>query len=271
MTTAALAASLLAVLTPGASGRPLSGRPSSALHHVLLRAGKAAPLGRSNTVDSLNWAGYVVPAPAGHAVTSVSGRWVVPTAQLTPPGMSAAWAGIGGYSTGDLLQAGTTSDSAVFGSPQYYAWFELLPDSETLISGCSGDPSCTVNPGDSVAVSLTSLAGSHWHLAMSDDGHWSWEATVTYQSSGSSADWILEAPTLVVGPTPLANVGAMIFDGGNGFSLDGHPKTMNQDDHVAIRLSFGGVLPTATPSAIDGDGDGFRACSYGAACPALHS
>ncbi|HWW52659.1 MAG TPA: G1 family glutamic endopeptidase [Acidimicrobiales bacterium] len=282
---AALAGALLALAAPGASGHPTpsartaglqptpAARPArtTPLHHTLVRHGGAATAGRTNAVDSLNWSGYVDPAAAGQLVTAVSGRWVVPAAQLSPPGMSAAWAGIGGFNTPDLLQAGTTSNSAVFGAPQYYAWYELLPDSETLITGCSRDPNCTVNPGDSVAVQINSLGGSRWHIDISDDGHWSWSSVVTYHSSGASAEWILEAPSVLVGPTLLANVGSMIFDGDNRYRLDGRPRTMAQGNRVAIRLSFGGVIPTAAPSAIDAEGDGFRACSYGASCPPLNS
>ena len=50
------------------------------------------------------------------------------------------------YNTSDPVQAGTAEQSApdnpVLG-PQYYAWHELLPASETQLTGCTVTPATT--------------------------------------------------------------------------------------------------------------------------------
>ena len=127
-------------VTQGASARstPIGVLVQTDRHAVLPRAG--------GTVDSLNWSGYAV-TPPGRDVTGVSSSFVVPAAGLVPPGFAGTWTGIGGFGTTDLIQAGTSEQSLpslpVIG-PQYYAWYELLPQSETPLTGCRGDPTCAV-------------------------------------------------------------------------------------------------------------------------------
>ena len=97
---------------------------------------------RGDTADSLNWAGYAV--TPGSGISAVSGTFTVPSVGVLPPGFSASWAGIGGYTTSDLIQAGVSENSAIGGEllgGQYDAWYEILPASETPITGCSGDAS----------------------------------------------------------------------------------------------------------------------------------
>src|SRR3954447_13272321 len=80
-------------------------------------AGQTLPVRNADT-SSLNWSGYAVVGQAGHPITAVTQSWIVPTVSLAPPGFSSTWAGIGGYNTSDLIQAGTESDTAQ--TP--YAW-----------------------------------------------------------------------------------------------------------------------------------------------------
>lgn len=263
----ALAVLLLVLIQPAAlAGPPRVGAPRPVIHHVLARSAQAAPTG--STVESSNWSGYVDRAPSGRRITSVTGHWTVPSAQALPPGFSATWAGIGGFGTTDLIQAGTTTNS--FGGAQYYAWFELLPDAETPIGGCSRDSSCTVNAGDSVAVRITSTGGDGWRIDIDNQGHWSWSAAVSYRSKQLSAEWILESPS-VGSPSFLANVGAVTFDEGNGYGVDGQSRLLGQGAPVMVRLNFLGLTPVSVPSAVDADADGFRACAYGASCAPPHS
>ena len=120
---------------------------------------------------------------------------------------SSAWVGIGGFFTSssesnvynDLIQLGTEQDASSRGATQYYAWYEMLPSSETVIS------KFTIKPGDTITASLeetgTVTVGSGknqkteqaWILSMRD-GSEQWSTTVDYDSSLSSAEWIMEAP-----------------------------------------------------------------------------
>ncbi len=219
------------------------------------------------TADSLNWSGYAV--TPGSGVTAVNSTFTVPSAGLVPPGFAATWTGIGGYNTSDLIQAGTAEQSApdnpVLG-PQYYAWYELLPDSETQLTGCTGDANCTVTPGDNVTVNISQVSGNTWSIALTDAGKWSWSKNVTYASSESSAEWILEAPTLVA-QTVLAPVGTTHFGPTSTYTVGGTTHTIAQGDPTEIFLSPGAVNE-ATPSALAADGQSFNDCAYAQSCAA---
>jgi len=223
---------------------------------------------RAATETSLNWSGYVDVAPPDAAVTAVNGQWVVPSVQAVPPGFSAMWTGIGGYGTNDLIQAGVEQDS-VPGFAGYYAWYEMLPDSEMALTNCRGDVACAVRPGDTMTVSIRMAGTNTWLIAMSDAGHWSWSRTFAYVSRQASAEWILEAPSLFT-YLPLANLGTTTFDGANSYTLGGATRTILQGDPVQISIGlFVGF--EATPSAVDADADGFHDCTYQLSCPELSS
>jgi hypothetical protein len=222
------------------------------------------------TTDSLNWSGYAV---TGSGISGVSGTFVVPTAGDTPPGFAATWAGIGGYSTSDLIQAGVEEDSAPSNSllgDQYTAWYELLPASETPISGCTGSSDCTVNPGDHVSVTITSTGSNEWSISMSSSGtdNWTWSTTVPYTSSESSAEWILEAPTLVAAQTLIAPVGTVSFGPTSTWNdASGSGQTIAAGKPTQIVLSPGAV-DEATPSALASNGESFNDCAYAQSCAA---
>jgi hypothetical protein len=220
------------------------------------------------TASSLNWSGYAV-TPTGNGITAVNSTFVVPSAGLLPPGFAATWAGIGGYNTGDLIQAGTAEGSLPSNpllGPQYYAWYELLPAGETQLTNCSGDATCRVTPGDHITVTIRQVSGNTWNLAMADAGHWTWSKNVTYASSGSSAEWILEAPT-VVAQMLLAPVGRVAFGPTSTFTVGGATHTIAQGDPTQIALSPG-VINEATPSPLAADGQSFNDCAYAQTCSA---
>jgi hypothetical protein len=218
---------------------------------------------RDATVSSLNWSGYATVAPAGHPITAVSTHFIVPTVKRAPAGFSSTWAGIGGYNTQDLIQAGTESDTA--GAP--YAWYEILPASETPItSGCVGDNACTVRPGDNMTVTITSQGGDNWLISMVNANHWTWSLNLSYASTFSSAEWILEAPT-VGAQTVLANVGVQRFVPTNTYTIDGVTKVIKQGNPIKIILSPG-LVNEATPSALNAAGNAFNDCAYKNSCAA---
>jgi hypothetical protein len=235
---------------------------------VLVPAHKNELLPRhGGTADSLNWSGYAV-TPSGGGVTAVSSSFTVPSAGLVPPGFAATWTGIGGYNTSDLIQAGTAEQSVpsnpVLG-PQYYAWYELLPAGETQLTGCTGDANCTVTPGDNITVNIKQVSGSTWNIAMTNAGKWSWNQNVTYSSSESSGEWILEAPTLAVAQTLLAPVGTVHFGPTSTYTASGVTHTIAQGNPTQIFLSPG-VVNEATPSALASDGQSFNDCAYAQSC-----
>ena len=263
--TAALSLAAVGLLAPAAGAGGGTAAPALA-HERLLPAhvGQVLPTRNADT-SSLNWSGYAVVAQPGHPITAVTQRWVVPSVSTLPAGFSSTWAGIGGYDTGDLIQAGTESDTAQ--TP--YAWYEILPASETPItSGCVGDDTCTVQPGDDMSVTIASTGGNGWHLAMTNP-RWTWSLDLTYASTFSSAEWILEAPTVAV-QTVLANVGTQRFTSGapgNTFTVDGTVRQIGQGNPVRILLSPG-LVNEATPSALNPAGTAFNDCAWQQSCPA---
>jgi hypothetical protein len=225
----------------------------------------AGAAGTSVPNISGNWAGYEA---AGSNITSVSGQWTVPNAGTLPPGVSSTWTGIGGFSTSDLIQAGTQQSSApyssVFAGGAYGAWYELLPANPVFFTGCTGDSACTVNPGDLMKVVITNQGGNSWAISVTDSGHWSYSTTVNYVSSESSAEWIHEAPSAAGAvPIPVGNSGTVTFDdGGNSAAINGV-----SEDIAATGATSSVALPVeTTTSALDSAGDGFNVCTYSVSC-----
>ncbi len=83
--------------------------------------------------SSTNWSGYAVEtsisSPQSGAVLDVKGSCIVPAVNgaVTPNAYSSFWIRIDGYSSGSVEQMGTDSDTSS-GVPQYYAWYEMYPN-----------------------------------------------------------------------------------------------------------------------------------------------
>jgi hypothetical protein len=266
----AIATEIVAPGTTGAAPSTPAVVGGQARHGVLLPTHSGTTLPRhGGTVDSLNWSGYAV-TPSSHDITAVTSTFVVPTAGAVPPGFAATWTGIGGYSTSDLIQAGVSENSVPNNSvvgDQYGAWYELLPASETDLTSCTGKSSCPVSPGDKVTVSIGKAGANKWTISMADPTEgWTWKKTVSYTSSESSAEWILEAPTLV-SQTVLANVGTVSFGPTSTYVAGGHTSTIAQGSPTEIVLSPGAV-DEATPSALAANGQSFNDCAYAQTCAA---
>jgi len=241
--------------------------------------GVAADL-HSTVVDSANWSGYV---DKGTGISSVSTNFVVPGVNPFPPGgFAGLWAGIGGVDSSDLIQAGVsvqTLPSLPLVGPQYYAWYELLPGGEIPLTDCTAvgtgkAVTCAVAPGDAMAVNIQSVGGSSskWTITMANFtlGWTSTTPVADYKSSESSAEWILEAPTLLVLQSYLANVGRVAFTNST-FTEDGALKTIASGGPAQFDLTEPIILPViegATPSALGPDGKSFNDCAYARSCPA---
>jgi hypothetical protein len=240
------------------------------------------------TATSTNWSGYAVQTSD---ITAVSSTFTVPTAGLILPGFAATWTGIGGYSTTDLIQAGgghgegggsgiggySTTDLIQAGvaeqsfpstpllGDQYYAWYELLPNSETQLTNCVGNSACTVSPGDTVSVNIVESGSEVWTISVNDGSKWSWSDTqLSYKSSNSSAEWILEAPQIDDLPTLVAGVGTMHFGPTSTFTVgSGSPQPIAAGNPTKITMSSPvGIINFATPSALAPDGESFNVCAY---------
>lgn len=158
---------------------------------------------------SHNWAGYGV---SGGTYTGVTGTWTVPDSLPTSWKVSAdaAWVGIGGLSTKDLIQAGTQT-VFVNGRAEHQAWYETLPDAQQVIP-------FAIAAGDTVTVTLEEQRAGVWHLTfVNHTAGTTYAQDIPYASSHASAEWVLERPLAVTsagtGYVPLNAFGTMQFSG----------------------------------------------------------
>jgi hypothetical protein len=158
---------------------------------------------------------------------------------------SASWVGIGGSCLNadcasvdsTLVQTGTAQIIESDGTTVYYAWYELLPASETVIGTPTTNP---VFPGDSIKASVTCVNNCTanqqqlWSISIKDlTQNWSYSIQVAYASSLASAEWIEEAPTANGNVLPLANYGTVTFDPIDNGAAPGFANS-----------AFGGVGPS---------------------------
>jgi hypothetical protein len=239
---------------------------------TLIPADPGAALPRRDaTTTSLNWAGWVV--RPGLQITGVQSTFTVPKAKATPPGLSVSWAGIGGYGTQDLIQAGTASNSvAGFGGPRYYAWVEMLPAAEGRLINCSGDRQCSVSPGNRMSVDIHLVGTNLWSVSVVNIGRWSWHNNYGYRSCSCSAEWIFEAPSLGVAGvgvvSTVPDVGAAYFGTISNYTTGGHRHTIASGHPVRVNMGALGVSPEAITSNLAPNNQSFRVCTYALRCAA---
>ena len=207
------------------------------------------PRGAQDT--SQNWSGY---SATGGTYTAVSGTWTVP--QFTPDspaGADAAWVGIGGVNSRDLIQAGTQQTVSGTGSTQYQAWVETLPQASHPVP-------LAVHSGDSVTVNISLVPNSQnqWLVAFKNNttGQ-TYQVTETYASSKSSVEWIQEAPSAARGrQIPLDNFGTIDFSQGSAVK-NGQTVSIAGAGAQAVTMVGRGGQRLATPSTLGSDGASF--------------
>jgi hypothetical protein len=226
-------------------GGALSGTSGSAPAQTQPDTSSTTPARITDT--SSNWSGYVA---NGGTYTSVTGTWVVPQVGATTTGADATWVGIGGVTGTDLIQAGTQATVTGDGSVTYSAWTEILPD-------FSRTTPLQVTAGDTVTVMITEQTNGVWLIVMvNNTTSDSFEKTLRYASSRSSAEWVQEAPSTSRGIVPLSDFGTVRFIAGSAVR-----------DGVAMGLSALGATPVAMvnragqaialPSTLGADGSSF--------------
>jgi hypothetical protein len=201
----------------------------------------------SVTSSSSNWSGY---AASGGTFTSVTGTWTVPTVSPTSSGADATWVGIGGLTSSDLIQAGTQAMVDGSGTVEYSSWIEMLPQSSRNVP-------LSVSAGDSVTVTITQQSGNDWLIAMKNNTtNGTYNVTVQYDSSNSSAEWVQEAPSVGRGLVSLDQFGTVRFSGGSAVR-DGKTMSISALGAKAITMINGQGQAIAQPSTIASDGSSF--------------
>jgi hypothetical protein len=219
---------------------------------------------------SNNWSGY---AKTGAVFSSISGEWTVPTAFSDAGDHSSTWIGIDGWGNDNLIQTGTASNyssgflgTGLGGGPEYYAWWEVLPDDEQRFSS-------PVSPGDHM-LAIVSLNGDPapgsamtWLIfLMNQTKNWTETKTVTYSGQMASAEWITEAPAnciFILGCSidDLVDYGSVSFDAFD--TLDSLSPQLTAGEEITMMKNGNAI---STPSDPDGDNDGFTV-QFGSAKP----
>jgi len=223
-------------VAPGTGTAPTQTQPDSTT---------TAPARVSDT--SSNWSGYVA---SGGTYTSVTGTWIVPTVSATSAGADATWVGIGGVTGTDLIQAGTQATVTGSGAVTYEAWTEILPD-------YSRTAPLELSAGDSVTVTITEQSSGVWLIVMvNNTTSDSYEKTLRYNSSRSSAEWIQEAPSTERGIIPLDDFGSVRFLAGSAVR-DGQSLSLAALGATPVAMVNRAGQAIALPSTLGVDGSSF--------------
>jgi len=204
---------------------------------------------RADNPESRNWAGYA--ATAGK-YTAVSGTWTVPEfAPDSPIGADATWVGIGGVHGNDLVQAGTQETVADHGRTQYQAWVEMLPQSSQPVP-------LPIGAGDSISISIEQSAKDQWRIVFVNNTRGqAYEMSVHYESSLSSAEWVVEAPSARRGRIlPLDTFGTITFSQATAVK-DGQTVTVAQAGGHPITMIGRSGRALASPTGLGEDGGSF--------------
>ncbi|WP_036718189.1 G1 family glutamic endopeptidase [Paenibacillus sp. JCM 10914] len=193
---------------------------------------------------SSNWSGYSVTGSKG-TFKRISAKWNVPLVRPSQgSSYSSAWIGIDGYGNTDLIQTGTGHDY-VDGKAYYYAWWEILPASVTVIP-------LPVHPGDRMHALIVRRSGSKWLICLRNTTrNWTFRTVQRYTGPQTSAEWIVEAPQINGELAQMTRLSPVVFAccRVNGRS----PRLKPSDGGVMIQ----NMLITSSPSKPYRAGDRF--------------
>jgi hypothetical protein len=212
---------------------------------------------KNGLTSSTNWAGYAV---TGATFTSITASWVQPavTCPTNQQQDAAFWVGIDGFQKGSntVEQTGTDSDcnkgsKKKPGGPTYYAWWELFPAGSNNLSTAS----FPVGPGDTMTATVNG-SGTTFNLTIQDVSRgWTFStpALTASGATGSSAEWITEAPSICKGSacntSKLADFGLVSF---TNAAADGAPVSSALFTQNQIDMMKGKKTVKAATSSITG-------------------
>lgn len=200
---------------------------------------------------STNWSGYLA---TNGTFTAVYGSWTatLATGNGTTTSADSTWIGIGGVTSGDLIQIGTQNIIAANGQISTSAFYEMLPAVSQPVPGVN------VSPGDSMTASIIETGSGQWTISITDTTNGqAYTATVAYASSLSSAEWIEEDPSYSFRrQIPFDNFHQASFSGGSTVAA-GVRLTIAASTAQPVTMVDDNGQPIAVPSAIGADGASF--------------
>ena len=235
-------------LTPTSTSTPA---PASTSPSPSPTPTSSTPPPTTTSYTSTNWSGYLA---TGGNYTAISGAWQAtdPTGNGSTTSADATWIGIGGVTSSDLIQIGTTNSVSPSGKVTSSAFYEMLPNAAIDIS------SLNVSPGDQMTATISETASNSWSMTITDvTKNETFSDQFSYNSSNSSAEWIEEDPSYSNGQlVPFDNFNIANFTNAattsNGQSLNLLTATAQP---ITMVTSSG--QPEATPSNINASGTGF--------------
>jgi hypothetical protein len=218
---------------------------------VLLSAIPVAPISAAaqpapTAQPSQNWSGYVG-TNAYYSGVSALIQTPVARGQQSTTSAVASWVGIGGATSTDLIQAGVEVDTS--GSvAQYHAWFETLPQASRTVA-------LNIGPGDWVFVDVHELAFDQWQVTIVN-GQQVFQRQIPYASSHSSAEWIVEDPSLSRGLVPLATVTGANFANMMAIANGQQTVPVQLSPQTTVLVGATGQVE-ASPSPLGPEGNSF--------------
>ncbi|HEU0167059.1 MAG TPA: hypothetical protein VFS62_04720 [Chloroflexota bacterium] len=212
-------------------------------------AAQAQTFPPAKTIEpSANWSGYVA---ENAYYTHVTALMEAPTpAVLQHIGTAWSWVGIGGLQSHDLIQAGLIEAQSgnVFAES---AWYELLPAPPVIVP-------VDVEPGAWMQVDIRELRFNRWQITIVN-GASVFQQEFTYASAHNTAEWVLEAPSIVNGQNvagflPLAGVSGANF-AKMGATANGADAIPTQLSPTPLAIAAGPMK--AVPTAFNADGSSF--------------
>ena len=193
---------------------------------------------------SSNWSGYSITGKKG-AFKRISAKWNVPFVRPSRgASYSSAWIGIDGFGNSNLIQTGTGHEF-IDGKAHYYAWWEILPASVTIIP-------LPIQPGDRMLASIIKRSGSNWLICLRNvSRNWTFRTLQRYNGPQTSAEWIVEAPQVNGALAKMARLSPVAF---SCCRVNGKiPKLTAHDGGIMLQ----NLSVTSIPSNLNRAGDGF--------------
>jgi Peptidase A4 family len=208
---AGAAAPASAAAAPAAKPGPAASShgPHTAPNHIASRAKApdASPLTTPAPLTSYNWSGYLDVGTTDNEYTEVSSNWVNPGVVCNSTGAVAIWAGLDGGQVGAATVEQTGVDiSCATGTAQFTAWWETYPAAQV-------DYSVPVGAGDSMSASVTYISGVYYMALTDHTRGWSEDTPWTATYANSSAEVIVEAPTVNGSIVNLPDFSPVVFSG----------------------------------------------------------
>ncbi len=228
-------------------------RPLEYRHDLNKRTEKGTE-GQVNATSE-NWSGSVLFIGAGDSFTWISGSWTVPHVYQSPAATgteySSAWLGLDGDGSGDVLQAGTETDS----DGTCYAWFEWFPN------GSIGVSNFPVTPGDVVSLVLcatnsTTASISIGNLTAEYYTNFSFSAPTGTSLVGNCAEAVVERPEINGQLAELPRYGEVFFDNTTATSANGVAYPIAAGTAMSM-VADDGVTVISTPT-FEGNPNGVK-------------